>query len=278
MDRLLRYVGAKDLRMKNLVDYLDCGIQTYCEPFGGSFYTGFVLAEANENIKCIFNDIQPDIYNFWCCIKEDVFKFRSVLSNAYDEISAYSSLDEQMHYLETDLSKRDKFSMAAATYIIHEGRRFLRSRYTENLRNKRIPDASTCLIYNSVADRISMFNLDFADIIAKVDSEETLFFLDPPYYVVNVGSYYMNYGHSIYHKGLAELLHGIKGKFLLSYNNDRYISSLYSDMCQYLSDQSIYKNEIYIANFEIDLSTMEKVLRAEGYGYVGRIRPEEQHV
>ncbi len=67
--------------------------------------------------------------------------------------------------------------------------------------------------------------LDFRKCIKNWDTEETLFFLDPPY--VNTGgqSYYSFISQD--HEDLANLLHNVKGKWLLIYNDDPQVRELY---------------------------------------------------
>lgn len=58
--------------------------------------------------------------------------------------------------------------------------------------------------------------LDFRDLIPRYDREYTLFFLDPPYWNFNC------YGHNFVEQDfldLAEVLAGIKGRFLMTIND-----------------------------------------------------------
>jgi len=64
-------------------------------------------------------------------------------------------------------------------------------------------------------------------IVAKFDHPYTFFYLDPPYYTKE--HLYKREDADAFnqHEELAEALKQIKGKFLLSYNNDLYIKQLY---------------------------------------------------
>ena len=59
-----------------------------------------------------------------------------------------------------------------------------------------------------------IFNRDAVDIITLKDSENTFFYVDPPYVSSNCG-HYEGYTKENF-KTLLETLKGIKGKFLLS--------------------------------------------------------------
>jgi DNA adenine methylase len=59
-------------------------------------------------------------------------------------------------------------------------------------------------------------NMDFAEVIEKYDSPTTYIYLDPPYWKTE--NYYNNHDFDRNdHERLAKVLHGVKGKFSLSY-------------------------------------------------------------
>jgi DNA adenine methylase len=59
-------------------------------------------------------------------------------------------------------------------------------------------------------------NMDFADVITKYDSPTTYIYLDPPYWKTE--NYYSNHDFDRKdHERLANVLHGVQGKFSLSY-------------------------------------------------------------
>lgn len=110
------------------------------------------------------------------------------------------------------------------------------------------------LIYNDInkydtiiyADKIH--HLDYKEIFEKYDSADTFFYLDPPYYkkefIYNgCEDYTKNF-----HLELFEYIKKLKGKFLLSYNNDKFIIELYKDfnVIYYTGNNKIFKNEILI--------------------------------
>lgn len=76
---------------------------------------------------------------------------------------------------------------------------------------------------------VTIENMSFEKLILTYDSPDTFFYCDPPY--VDTESYYQNTGGfgKAEHRLLADLLHNIKGKFLLSYNDCDLVRELYSD-------------------------------------------------
>lgn len=101
--------------------------------------------------------------------------------------------------------------------------------------------------FEDIADRLKNVTiecLNYADCIKRYDSPETLFYIDPPYY----GSeHYYDKGNFAYddHRTLADLLHEVKGKVMIThYQNDLY-DELYKDWqrYEYQSFKGSYKAE-----------------------------------
>ena len=68
---------------------------------------------------------------------------------------------------------------------------------------------------------------DFEKLITRFDTPNTFFYLDPPYYTKEHLYDREDANAFSKHEELAAILKQIKGKFLLSYNNDPYIRTLY---------------------------------------------------
>ncbi len=80
-------------------------------------------------------------------------------------------------------------------------------------------------------------HLDFRDLIKKYDSENTFFYLDPPYH--GYDWYKLNFKDQDF-VDLAKILQNIKGKYLLNINKDEFVietfgvpnlEKQYSNMC-----------------------------------------------
>lgn len=105
--------------------------------------------------------------------------------------------------------------------------------------------------------RVIVENLDFEHLMKTYDRENALFYCDPPYFETE--KYYRARFQESDHKRLADALHNIKGRFLLSYNDCPQVRELYADCIiepvsrrNMLSAQSVdgYK-EVLIRNYEL---------------------------
>lgn len=68
---------------------------------------------------------------------------------------------------------------------------------------------------------------DFENLIKVYDRPNALFYCDPPYHTTE--KYYDVLFTDSDHIRLKESLSGIKGRFILSYNDDEYVRELYKD-------------------------------------------------
>jgi len=98
---------------------------------------------------------------------------------------------------------------------------------------------------------IYCLNQDYKDIIHYFDSDNTFFFVDPPY--LKKEKYYKNHTFLTEenHIELSEILKNIKGRFLLSYQDRPLMRELYIDfnLYKYTGNNYISKPEIAITNY-----------------------------
>ena len=75
--------------------------------------------------------------------------------------------------------------------------------------------------------RVVIENKDFQDLFKVYDKDDSLIYLDPPYY--GTERYYQVQFSKEDHVRLFECLKKVKGKFILSYNDCEFIRQLYKD-------------------------------------------------
>lgn len=110
------------------------------------------------------------------------------------------------------------------------------------------------IIYNDInrydmniyADKVH--HLDYKEIFKMYDSEDVVFYLDPPYYKKEF--LYEN-SENFNHEELRNEIKKLKGKVILSYENNEYIKKLYKNfnINLYDGENFIFRNELIITNF-----------------------------
>jgi len=234
---MLSYIGGKSKIGKWIKDYYPTDMETYVETFGGMFWCFFNMDLSKyPNLKrVVYNDFNPLNYNLFMCLQNP-----SVLLNAVNSIPCQergvedtpSIYKEQFNLFQQELfatgftiNYPDYDVAAKYAYIltsIFSGSRpetsgfiDLKGKYKSKFLTFR--DKLSKPDWIEHFNRISHFRLgDFGDVIDEFDSPTTYFYVDPPYWKTE--NYYSNHDFDREdHERLAKVLHGVKGKFSLSY-------------------------------------------------------------
>ena len=227
----ISYFGSKSKIGKWIEEYYPKNIKTYVEPFSGTFqcYFHMDLEKYNNLEKVVYNDLNKYIVNLFTCNKnyKEFYEFvKDIPSQNPDLFKQYhTKLFTGDHY---NTFKMGDFDTATAySYVMTqifsgtnpEKSKFvdLKGKYTSKFDSFKRKLSNPKMNYH--IDRITNIEMmDFADLIKKYDSPETLFYLDPPYkgrefqYFKGDG----NFG-DLGHQRVAESIKNIQGKFVLSY-------------------------------------------------------------
>lgn len=289
MSRLnvLNWIGGKFFVVDVLYDMLPNkwweNVSSIIEVFGGggSFLLNFPTPLNHEIRVRVYNDIDGGVSALFYCLLHPELYQRFVDRVRWNVSSRWilPALDEESlrlgHQLtEHDfLEKTDRLIAAAVTtyaltklafagILTGNGAKTRFSRTTlKNAATKassaseikaRQRPAVDLKVIEAAHDRISrekwiIERRDFREIIADFDQPFAFFYLDPPYYDKEK-LYRMPFSKED-HEDLAELLMGIKGKFLLSYNDCPEVRNLYEgqegvfvwDTSQFLNDGKTWK-------------------------------------
>ena len=221
----LRYPGGKSKAIKYLKKFIPDNTTKLISPFlgGGSFE---IYCCANMGIKVYGYDIFEPLVEFWECLLEDSKKLADYVYPYYP-----FSKDDFHKIREAHTYHPDKYERAAIYYVLNRnafsgkvftgGYSVTTERFTLSAIN-RVRDFN--LLNNN---NLSVGCMDFKHSITK-DNNKILLYCDPPYIVKNPGLYgYTSDLHKEFnHKLLADLLRG-RDKWILSYNDNKYIRDLY---------------------------------------------------
>ena len=228
MNSIISWVGGKRLLRKDIIPMIPKH-QIYCEVFGGA---AWVLFGKSANKKDwvdgrvpyteVYNDINGELVNFWRMVKLHPFglaaelKRELVSREVFDEYKADKARTEMERAVRFYYTLGCSYGSQSKNFCILKGARYLPLRF-----NDRIEEASTRLA-NVIIER-----MDWKDLISRYDTAETVFYLDPPYWQHEHLYRRDDAERFDEHEELAKRLAGIKGKFLLSYNDCEEIRRLY---------------------------------------------------
>lgn len=204
------------------------GHKVYVEPFGGAAHVISRKPRVNHEV---YNDIDGTVVNFIL----QAIERPEELTEACQQLPYSRELYEKWRKepLPSDpfekairffYLNRSAISKGNAEEVPNTGWRHS----TSSGQNPAMGYVSASKAIVSFAKRmqgVMIENRDFREIIEKYDSDEALFYVDPPY--ISREKYYAGGFTEKDHRELAELLNNCKGKVIISYYPDPLLIELY---------------------------------------------------
>ena len=209
---MIPYLGQKSKLSNFILPIIPNNISTYVEPFGGSFAIYFCLnIDDYPNTKFIYNDMNYFNYNLFKHLKD--IKFIEYL----DQIKATQYLYNKSKDYIFNCNDMEKALYWLILLTCGESRLDVLNQNWKNDSEFEIVKLKLKFNEDYFKKIDSVFNKDYKEIIEKYDSENTFFYVDPPYF--HKEFYYINHDFNTEEKHieLSEILKNIKGKFALSY-------------------------------------------------------------
>lgn len=209
----LPYVGGKRRIARALATLIPPHV-TYVEPFAGGAQLFFHKPASKVEI---LNDLDLDVVNFLRVCQRHPAELIRTLSNQPPSRQVFHWHQQQPVELLTDIERAARFLyLQKNTWGGRRDRRHFhygvtkRSNYSPSRLGPRIEEAASRL------SEVLLENLPYEEVLERYDRETTFFYCDPPY--VDVQAYQHNFTDSQF-QDLAQRLHRLKGRFLLSLNN-----------------------------------------------------------
>ncbi|WP_050698966.1 DNA adenine methylase [Anaeromassilibacillus senegalensis] len=220
MDSFISRVGGKKLLRNKIIDRFPDSFGRYIEVFGGA---GWVLFARDRHAPMeVYNDADGQLVNLFRVVKYHPNALQEELQlvlNSREVFQVYRQAAPT--WAATDIQR-------AALYFVLIKESFGAECRTFGCTPRNLDRAVDYLTQVSKRlSRVVIERKDFADLIKVYDRPDALFYLDPPYH--GTERYYDTDFTEADHHRLKEVLIGIKGKFILSYNNDDFIRNLYTD-------------------------------------------------
>lgn len=221
MKSFIPWIGGKSLLAKKIISLFPKDFERYIEVFGGG---GSVLFAKDKHAPLeIYNDANGQLVNLFRCIKyhrEELQKEISGYINSrevFEDIRAFINMRGT-----TDIQRAAMFYIMIKISYGADGRTYGCNK--KNISPDYLSDIETRLKSGS---GVVIEHKDFENLIKVYDRPNALFYCDPPYHKTE--KYYDAEFNDKDHERLKYVLSDIKGKFVLSYNDDEYIRELYRD-------------------------------------------------
>ena len=224
MDSFITWVGGKKQLRKEIVKRFPENIDRYVEVFGGA---GWVLFYKDKYAQQeVYNDMNSNLVNLFQCIK---YHYDELL----EQLKFTFNSKEIFNYCKQNYNKKGFTDIQKAAMFYY----LIRTSFSANLKEYGAHYRNPYLLLQNaekVAQRLARVvieNSDFQYILKRYDKQGTLFYCDPPYYKsekmysATNGTVFSKEQHIL----LKDSLSTIKGRFVLSYNDDKFIRELYQD-------------------------------------------------
>ena len=220
INSFMAWVGGKKALRDEILARFPRNYKRYIEVFGGA---GWVLVHKPPgNDFEVFNDFNGNLVNLYRCVREQPEALRNELRYMLNSRLDFEYMKGMLHSQAVlpDV-RRAAYYYALIRYSYAAGTSTFGSQPHAMWNNFPLIESAAGRLQKVVIE-----NKDCVKLIRQYDRPESFFYCDPPYY--NADQYYEAVSSDGFdHAGLADALLGIKGKFLLSYNDCPEIRALY---------------------------------------------------
>jgi DNA adenine methylase len=220
LNSFIPWIGGKKLLRKTIVSYFPDEIDRYIEVFGGAAWVLF-YKDKYANLE-VYNDINSNLVNLFRCIKyhfQELQKELTWVLNSHEIFDEIRNIEDSKGL--TDIQR-------AARYFTVIKISFGADRRSYGCSKRSLLNSVKYLTaIHERLDKVVIENRSYEALIKVYDRPDALFYLDPPYH--GTEKYYDDVFTEQNHIILKNSLKKIKGKFILSYNDDEYIRELYKD-------------------------------------------------
>lgn len=220
------YQGGKKVLSKTIIERIErIDHACYVEPFVGM--GGVFLRRAYRPKTEVINDINGEIINLFRILQVHYVAFMDMLKFQISSRKEFERLKNTRPETLTDLQRSARF-----LYIQRHcfGGNTSGVFGVSTTHSARFNITKLAPILEAAHERLAgvvFENLDWANLVTRYDSKDTLFYLDPPYWGCE-----QDYGKGIFARTdfahMADRLQKIKGKFLLSINDRPEIREMFS--------------------------------------------------
>ncbi|MEG3840824.1 DNA adenine methylase [Microcoleus sp. herbarium14] len=238
----LKWAGGKTRLIGQYQPYFPKKFKTYYEPFLGGGAVFFYLAQQHPSLQAVLTDINPELINAYCCVRDQVEELILLL---FEHQSEHSKDNKEYYY--SVRSRTYKTDLEKAARLIYLNRTCYNGLYRENSKGEfnvpigRYKNPNICQpdLLRSVSSLLAPAQIEvrkFDRVLDFATSGEDFVYFDPPYYPISSTSDFTAYSRENFKQAeqiqlrdvFAELAErGVK--VMLSNSNCDFIEKIYSD-------------------------------------------------
>lgn len=253
MNSFLAYLGGKSKLADTIVSMMPPH-RTYCEVFAGAAWVFFKKEPSRGEI---INDLNGELVNLYKVVKHHLPELARYFKSELISRSEYVRLKQidVQHLTDVQRAARYYFLLRHAFGARMDHPSFTTGTYGTGRMDIHEIESVLAEAHKRL-NRTIIENLGYQAVIKRYDSDSTLFYLDPPYWGGED-----DYGKGMFERAdyqrLADILKGIKGKFILSINDVPDIREIFKEFnlkevnVRYSASISVrpIANELIITNY-----------------------------
>ncbi|MDE6764089.1 MAG: DNA adenine methylase [Oscillospiraceae bacterium] len=218
MKSFIPWIGGKSLLAKKITAEFPQNFGRYIEVFGGG---ASVLFSADRHAKFeVYNGATGDLVNLFCCLKYHREELQKEIRFYLNSREMFGDIRKQLDCPGfTDIQRAAMFYVQIKISFGADARSY-------GCSDRAIPVDSFGRVEKRL-ERVNIEHKDFEDLIKQYDRPDALFYCTPPYHTTE--KYYAERFSEADHYRLNSVLTALKGRFLLSYNDDEFVRELYKD-------------------------------------------------
>lgn len=222
----LPYIGGKYRMAKWISSFIPQQMETYVEVFGGAFWT-FLKSNFTAN-KVYYNDFNRHMSNLFASMMVYEEFHKALCSDNPQDQKLFDQYKQEILDIIHNGNKFDLPNIDIAQKYSYLVTQVFSGIMTDNAKMVNLKGKYRSK-YDSFTDKMvnpkfqqrfdmitDVLNLSFEKLIPLLDSPDTVFYVDPPYYGTENLYAFHEFGLE-QHKELADILKSCKGKWLLSY-------------------------------------------------------------
>lgn len=220
MNSFIPWIGGKRLLRKHIVEFFPDEFSRYVEVFGGA---GWVLFSKDRHAELeVWNDYEGQLANLFRSVKYHPDAVQQELFLVLNSREFFEDFKSQLDFRGlTEIQRVARYFMLIKTSYAADRRTYGATPKNAQKSISYLAEISERL------NKVIIENRDFENLIKVYDRPTALFYCDPPYHKAE--KYYNIEFKTEDHERLKVCLNGIKGRFVLSYNDDEFIRAMYQD-------------------------------------------------
>ncbi len=246
----LKWAGGKSRLITQYQPYFPQDFTTYYEPFLGGGSVFFHLAQQQPCLQAVLTDINPELINAYCCVRDRVEELIELLK---DHQSQHTKHHQEYYYWVRSQSYKTDIEKAAR--LIYLNKTCYNGLYRENSKGEfnvpigryKNPNICQADLLRSVSSLLTSVKIEvrkFHQVLDFATSSKDFVYFDPPYHPISTTSNFTAYSRNNFKEAeqiqlrevFAELSErGVK--VMLSNSYCDFIQEIYTDSKSFKTDR-----------------------------------------